>query len=717
MPVGTALLFAETTVQYCAYSMMIFSFARRVAFSLVIIAMPLQVLAQTPDDPYLDDAWYLDAIAAPAAWDVTTGSSTIIVAVLDTGLDLDHEDIAGNVWTNTREIAENGVDDDGNGFVDDVHGWDFIENDNDPSPGFGASTSSDVASHGTLVAGQIGAVGNNALGYSGVNWDVQLMPVRMLDDQGGGTEHDAANAIRYALRNGAKVINLSFAGNEAHTALQNAVKDAFTNDVVIVAALGNEARDTDLDPVYPACLRGSADDWVIGVTASDEDDRGASFTNFGRSCADVAAPGTNVYGLGYEDGTARHADLYVGPWNGTSMASPLVAGAAALLFAEFPSLSASDVRNILKLSVDPIRIDGYLTGELGAGRLNIARALELAAAYAPASETVDSVASDDAASNTSDSVSTPAVDSSIDEDSVLQYSFVAFGAPAGVEPTVRMYRANGAEYASFAAYASNFRGGVHVTTLNYDEDLMIPEIVTGAGEGGGPHVRVFSATGSLIQQFFAYDPSSSRGVFVATGDVDGDEIEEIVTSIGSGVSQDIVAWTANGEEVLRFAADRFPASSALEVTTLDYDDDYAVEFAVTGIIDGVAHVALYDNDGTYLVDFVPYVGATSISVTGADRDGDSRDSVLVSSRTGTRDLREFTTIGALIGMTTLYHQALTGNSVGAVELDMDGQNDLIAFENVDGGMITMMSSDAVTILGSWRAPTFGGVGAPFFTVW
>ncbi len=674
--------------------------------------VPFIAVAQTPNDPKYNEQWYLDAIHAPAAWDVTTGSSDVIVAVLDTGLDMAHEDITENLWVNTQEIADNKKDDDGNGFVDDVNGWDFIDNDNNPSPSPSDDSSEEAINHGTLVAGEIGAVGNNHRGVSGVSWQVRIMPVRMLDDQGSGSEFHAANAIRYAVRNGAKVINLSFAGNEAHTALQAAVKDAYTKGVVIVAALGNDARDTNAHPVYPACLRTVADDWVIGVTAVDSTGFGTTFTNYGTECADIAAPGMRVYGLAYYNVGERYANMYGGAWNGTSMASPLVAGAAALLFAQYPTLSAGDVRNILKLSVDPVSIRGFSVGQLGAGRLNISRALAMAAGYAPAVKSSPSSSS----STTESDESSSKADVATGSDDVLKYSFAVFGAPAGSAPMVDVRRADGSSYAQFAAYGENFRGGVHVATINNDHDGT-PEIVTGAGESGGPHVRVFKAFGAVMHEFFAYDRSSSHGVSVATGDVNGDGEEDIVTAVGSDVSHDVIVWSESGEEVFRFTASAFPVSSALSVSTADVDSDVAQEVIVTGIIAGEVHVAVYDNDGKYLVDFVPFSGASSVSVSAGDRDGDLVDDLFVSNRTVGNSVNIVNTIGALRSVVTLHDQQSNGTNVVGIDLDLDSRDDILTYEHRDGGLVTLVSSDGKTLFGSWNAPTFSSKAAAFFAGW
>jgi subtilisin family serine protease len=685
-----------------------------VALSLFMV--PSLAFARTANDPVRDQQWYLDAIGAPQAWDVTTGTSSVLVAVLDTGIDVDHEDILANLWTNPGEVANNGIDDDRNGYIDDVHGWDFVDDDNDPSPTVFSDDDYEVATHGTLIAGEIGAVGNNGFGVTGLVWDVSLLPVRMLGEDGSGTGHDAATAIRYAVEQGAKVINLSFAGNETNPALQNAVRYAYEQDVVVVAALGNDGRDVDRSPVYPACLRSTAEDWVIGVTALTERDLGADFTNYGVNCADIGAPGTGILGLSYQDDAVRgFEDSYAGLWNGTSMASPLVAGAAALLFSEYPTLSAGDVRNILKLSVDPIRATGFPSGGLGAGRLNVARALEIAASYATGeSSTVSEEAVDDAVVTGNDDVEAkPSVETPED---ILQYSFVAFGAPSGVLPEVDVYRANGAQYARFQAYTSNFSGGVRVAIIN-NEGASIPRIVTAAGETGGPHIRVFTAFGAVAHEFFAYSKDSSHGVNMSIGDMNGDGVQDIVTSVGSSVSQDIITWSESGVELSRFTASLFPESSPLSVATVDYDDDIAEEIAVTGVIDGVARVALYNADGTYLVDFTPYAGVSDVSVSRVDLNGDFYDDIAVAALAGTNDIRVFTKIGALRGSETLIGQALVGNRIIGTDLDLDGSQDLVVSENTNAGLVTLLSSDLNTVLGTFAAPSFASSAGAYLAAW
>lgn len=347
-----------------------------------MLAAPSFLFALESNDPLYDELWYLENIDAPGAWDTATGSKEIVVAVLDAGIDLDHPDLKGNLWKNTGEIANNGVDDDGNGYIDDVNGWDFVGDDNDTNPDTGPGSDEEAIAHGSLISGIIGAIGDNAEGVVGVNWEVLMMPIRMLDKVGSGNSTDAADAIDYAVANGAKVINLSFSGNENDPRLGRAVENAYDAGVVIVAAMGNENRDTGEESVYPACYGENGEDWVIGVGATNQIDKKAQFSNYG-DCVDISAPGTAIFGVSYLD-EDEGLPAYQGEWSGTSMAAPMVSGAAALVLSVYPNLTPEEVGNVLKLSVDPLSLGPTFQGEMGSGKLNVSRALEIASEFAAA---------------------------------------------------------------------------------------------------------------------------------------------------------------------------------------------------------------------------------------------------------------------------------------------------------------------------------------------
>ncbi|MFC1888452.1 S8 family peptidase [Thermodesulfobacteriota bacterium] len=320
-------------------------------------------LFNTPNDPRYSQQYGLNKIDAPDAWDIETGDAAIVVADTDTGADLDHEDLAGNLWNNPGEIAGNGVDDDGNGFVDDVYGWDFAGNDNNPDD----QTSFLNPGHGTHTAGIIGAVGDNGTGIAGVNWNVSIMVVRMINQNGTGDVFKAAQGINYAVDNGARVINASWGGFQDSSTMQNAINNALSEGVLLAIAAGNGnmfgiGQDNDSSPVLPASY---PHDNIISIAATDSNDSKTGFSNFGRASVDLAAPGKGVLSTTPNN---NYADM-----DGTSMSAPMVAGAAGLVLAHDPSLTVFELRERLLGSVDRISaMSGRCTSQ---GRLNVHRAI------------------------------------------------------------------------------------------------------------------------------------------------------------------------------------------------------------------------------------------------------------------------------------------------------------------------------------------------------
>ncbi|MFQ5640677.1 MAG: S8 family peptidase [bacterium] len=311
----------------------------------------------TPNDPRLTELWGLHMIDAPQAWDVQTGSKSVIVGVIDTGIHHEHEDLAVNVWSNPGETGEgkenNGVDDDGNGFVDDVHGWDFFNDDNDPR---------DDNDHGSHVSGTIGAAGDNGKGVVGVNWNVTLMGLKFLGGDGSGNTGDAIDAIIYGTNMGAKVLSNSWGGGGRSQALEDAIRFANDQGVLFVAAAGNAGSDNDTFPSFPASYEVEN---VVAVAASTENDGLASFSNTGLHSVDLAAPGTNILST-VSNGSYNS-------FNGTSMATPHVSGAAALVMAQYPGRSMNHTKIRLLGSVE--RNSSFADAVATGGRLNVNNAL------------------------------------------------------------------------------------------------------------------------------------------------------------------------------------------------------------------------------------------------------------------------------------------------------------------------------------------------------
>jgi len=325
-------------------------------------------LSFIPNDPDLNEQWSLhntgqtggtpDAdIDGPEAWDIETGSSDIVIALIDSGVDYTHPDLVDNMWINAGEdlngngIADpedfDGIDNDENGYIDDIRGWDFINGNKDPM---------DVFGHGTFCAGIASAVTNNEIGIAGVCWNSSIMPLQVVDDSGGGggAEDIVGEAIVYAADNGANVLSMSLNYDDEAHFIGDAVDYAYAEGTIIVGSAGNDI--TGLKS-YPAGY-----DNVIAVTATDHNDEKADFSNFG-DWVDVAAPGVDVYSL-------RPDNRYT-TGSGTSASCPMVAGLAALLLSKNQSLTQPMVRTIMNYAVDEVNSTEYI----GRGRINAYKAI------------------------------------------------------------------------------------------------------------------------------------------------------------------------------------------------------------------------------------------------------------------------------------------------------------------------------------------------------
>jgi subtilisin family serine protease len=318
---------------------------------------PIISVCVTPNDPSYADQWALSKIHAAEAWDTCRGSGEVIVAVLDTGVDYDHPDLQGNLWIN--EAERDGlpwVDDDDNGYVDDIRGYNFVSYTNDPRDDHG---------HGTAITGIIAAVGDNDTDVAGLCWTVRIMPVKVLGAGGDGTAADAVPAIYYAVANGADIISGSWGGAESSNALRDAIAYAHAEGVVVVAAAGNNGSG---DPYYPAAYPE-----VISVAATDSADQRWYLSNYG-DWVDLAAPGRDIVSLRAllpNQGTRSGVMVRM---SGTSLAAPHVSGTCALLLAADPFLRCDELHRIVTATADPIE-PGICASN---GRLNVYGALRAA---------------------------------------------------------------------------------------------------------------------------------------------------------------------------------------------------------------------------------------------------------------------------------------------------------------------------------------------------
>lgn len=624
-------------------------------------------MAILPNDPEYSKQWHLSQIGAPTAWEKTTGSEDVVVAVLDTGVDINNPDLKDNIWTNVLETPGNGIDDDRNGYIDDVHGWNFIEDGNDPrpQPGIGATTAG--INHGTMVAGIIGASGNNGLWGSGVNWKVKIMPLRVLDSKGSGNAASVERAIDYAIKNGAKVMNLSFVGNERSVTLDRAIERAWSSNVLTIVAAGNfstngaNGADMDVSPMYPACTEGaSGENIVLAVAALDTLDQKLSFSNYGH-CVDISAPGIGIYStMYYNPNFADYASQFGGPWKGTSMAAPQITGAAALLRALDFSFTNIEIRDLLLSNSSPIdSVNPAYRSKLGYGRLDMASAIR---------------AADAARTSRGVRVQIP----------TSEPKFVV--APIGkYAPEVRQVGRDSSTQQSFLAYAPGFRGGVSIAVGDLNGD-GVEEIITGAGFGGGPHIRIFNSDGEAVSNFFAFETSFRGGTRVATLDVNGDGIREIAVASGRGRDAEVRIFAMDGSLLYRFTVlGKF--RNGFSLASGDVDGDKADEVIVGAGGGGGPHIQVYKVDGTLFSEFFAFEkefkGGVEVAAPDINKDGISE--IAVSPAGGrSREVKIFAAPGNALGEFQVFDDRnaraksrLPGLTLSVFDFDGDGRDEIV----------------------------------------
>jgi len=320
-----------------------------------------------PNDPRFSEQWALANngqdggkvgadISATSAWFTTTGSQKVVVAVLDSGVDYTHPDLVNNIWKRPENIKE--YEDRELGEVDDYHGYDALQNSGDPM---------DENGHGTHCAGIIGAEGGNNEGITGVNWTVQIMPLRFMDANGSGTTKDAIEAINYVIDRrkagvNVRIISASWGSTQKSRALEDVIRKAYDAGILFVAASGNASTDADRMPHYPS---GYNLPNVVSVAALDRNDNLASFSNYGQKSVHIAAPGKDILST-YLNHEFRNL-------SGTSMATPMVAGVAALILSNDPNMSVDELRKRLFDSVD--KLPALKTKTVTGGRINAAKAV------------------------------------------------------------------------------------------------------------------------------------------------------------------------------------------------------------------------------------------------------------------------------------------------------------------------------------------------------
>ncbi|MBI4779057.1 S8 family serine peptidase [Candidatus Falkowbacteria bacterium] len=639
-----------------------------------------------PSDTFFSNQWYLKKIKAVEAWDGARESPDTVIAILDSGVQISHPDLASNVWFNKKEVAGNNIDDDKNGFIDDINGWDFVNSVSDPAPKFNAGFTEDGILHGTIIAGIAAASGNNAAGVAGITWKTKIMPLKVLDDRGEGSASKVVKAIDYAIANGANIINLSFVGFGYSKAFDDAVKRAYDAGLIVVAAGGNEVGQGDgyyLDetPMYPVCLDGAnGENRVIGVAATDTIDQKATFSSFGNKCIDIAAPGVSVFSTvvyspdNYNEGKPFNK-YYDGYWSGTSVAVPMVSGALALIESANPSLNRDEIIKILLDNTDNIsRVNPNYLGRLGRGRLNIASAVNYAKSL---------------------------LSSKVEK--------LLIGPKNGMASLIKITDQDGKKDNEFYAYDNKFKGGVSLTAGDINRDGQ-EEIITAAGLGGGPHIRMFNLSGELVGQFFAFSNNFRGGVNLAVADVNNDGSDEIIAVQASDGNSEIKIFNGRGQLLSSFYAYDNKFKGGLNIAAGDIDGDGEAEI-ITGLAAGkIPEVRIFKAAGILQGQFLAYpktfrggVKVTAASVRSGS--GSHRaDIVTAPEKGGGPHIKFFDGKGNLLSHFFAFNSNFRGGvDLAKADVDNDGLDEIIAAAGPGGAPHVRVFKVSGKIVGSFYA--------------
>lgn len=656
-------------------------------------------MSAIPNDQFYNNQWYLPQVNLPQVWDTIKDIPEITIAILDSGVDYDHPDLVNNIWVNTKEILNNGKDDDYNGYIDDVHGWDFVTKSSDPSPQFDTNYSEAGMHHGTVVAGIAGASGNNGAGITGAAWKVKIMPLRVLNSLGEGNVKAVDDAVKYAIANGADVINMSFVGYDYSSILYNSLKQAYDKGIAIVAASGNTTdgnNGTDLDQIrmYPICYDvGKQDNIIIGVSATNETDRKADFANYGSDCVDLSAPGVKFFSTQfYDPSKTEFQSLYGGYWSGTSLAAPIVSGSIALIKSIKADLTISQLYDVIIENTDDIsNLNPTYGNDLGSGRLNILKSLNSALKTDPSSGVIKLLPREQSSGEPGNTVGQDSEKylNILNTDDEMSLSVLA-GKITRSFPEVKLFDSTGLRSRSFFAFNRNIQIGANVAITDFENNGSV-EIVIGAASGGGPQVRIFDRAGNVKGQFFAYDPNFRGGVEIGIGDVDGNGIKDIITAAGKGGGAHVRIFNAEGK-LINHGFFAFPESykGGIHISSGDLNNDGKDEIIIGSGVGVEPSVQVFDYNGNLLRKYIVYNTAFhgGVNVDCGDLDGDGKLEIVTGTGYGGGPhVRVFDYDGILKSQFFAYDKNFRGGvSVAVGDIDNDNTNEIVTGPGIGGGL-------------------------------
>ncbi|MDL1988603.1 MAG: S8 family serine peptidase [Deltaproteobacteria bacterium] len=621
------------------------------------------IFSTYPNDTFFPAQWSLhntgesggtnDAdIDAPEAWDTTTGSSdVVVVAIIDTGVFLEHSDLGENIWQNTGETPGNGTDDDNNGFVDDVNGWDFYNDDNNPV---------DDNEHGTHVAGISSAVTDNGTGIAGVSWNSKIMAVKVLGSGGSGPYSGVANGIVYAADNGADVINLSLGGAFSSCTLREAIDYAYAHNCVIVASSGNTG-DSTIN--YPA-----GDDKVIAVAATDYDDVRANFSTYGQ-VIDVAAPGVSIYSTVLNNG--------YNTFDGTSMAAPHVSGIVALILSNNPQVTNTYIRKLLYICAEDIGSEGW-DKYTGFGRVNAFRALT--------SDSVDYLLA---------RIRRPK------EGNIFSKNITITGTAAGNSfDRYEVFVGRGENPTIWETTGLTLAGGQVVDGVlatwdcsSYENDTWTIKLISHDLCGITTETTSYVIIDNSLQQGWPQETmygGASYNASIVTGDVDNDGVLEVVTGSYEG---NIYIWRYDGTPLEGWPVYIGGQSLTPALADLDGDGDLEIAIGTNSSYQNEKLFVLHHNGDPFEgnwpkgwgSEYGSEINYISDAPTIADIDGDGDLEILVANEL--REICAWHHDGTIVsGWPADLFKSQNGTGVSIGDIDGDGDMEILAAESSVSGV-------------------------------
>jgi hypothetical protein len=627
---------------------------------LTSLVIPQGVFAYDTNDLFYSNQWYLKRIDAPNAWDIARDAPEVIVAIIDTGVDIKHPDLVNNIWTNEQEIPGNKKDDDKDGYIDDVNGWDFVNNTADPGPKFKTGFTEEGINHGTIVAGVLAAQGSNGIGISGVAQSLKIMPLKALDDAGKTQSDKIIKAINFAIDHKANIINLSFVGAKSSPSLDQAIRRAYDKDIIIVAAGGNDlsrgaGQFLDRQPQYPVCSDGrTGENLIVGVAGSGPLDTKATFSGYGK-CIDITAPAVSIFSTAVfnpqKGNNKLFQDSYDGYWSGTSFAVPQVSATLALMMQINPSLRAKELINLLKASADNINsVNPNFIGKLGAGRLDVTSSLLAAQAAKEREKSSILLFNDSEILGQIKQVTAKGVVKTKFQTFTNTKINVATGDFNGDGQTeiavtpqnkaiseVRIYQLNGKLITKFLAFESKFTSGVNLASGDIDGNGL-DELVMAPTNNRQSEIKIMNKNFKLRTSWLAYGATYLGGTNLSVADLNQDGKAEIVTAPASNSSAQIKIFNGNGKLISQWLAYEPFIKSGFKITAINPYSSFGSNpiIAVAAGKGMLPYVKVFTPDGRLINNFLAYEEDFNkgVNITSSDINNDGRPEIITGTSLG-----------------------------------------------------------------------------------